>query len=79
MKLIKLKCTECGRNMFADAVDLEEFGLPYCLFGCHEDKAEVIELGEVEFDDKSKLEGVKLKAISEKLTEVLHELENMGE
>ena len=67
--------------MFAEVEDIADFGEPYCIFGCIPDDDEnlIVELGEVEFDDKSKLEGAKMRSISEKLTEVLHELENMGE
>lgn len=41
-------------------------------------QSETLNLGEIEFDDKSNLERVKIQSLSERLTEILHELENMG-
>lgn len=80
MKLIKLKCPKCGKDMFVYEVDLaEEFVLPTCVFGCKVEKPEhhVIELGEKEFADQSQLDGVVIKGLREQTEALLHSIENL--
>jgi len=90
MKLIKLKCPKCGKDIFVDGVDWDEFcnrttipvddlGYPSCVFGCVIKKPEhhVIELGEKEFADQSELDGLVIKRLREQTEALLHSIENL--
>lgn len=85
MKLIRFKCDEegCRKDYYVHAEDIEDIepGFPLCPF-C--DPGSPLEIGEVQFDDKSVVEKdmienmvVKFRKTMASMEEVLHNLENL--
>ena len=85
---------ECKKDFFINEEDKNSMMITnddgfylyvICPFGCDKDVGGggrrgtyVLELGEKEFDDQSSLEKKKIDSLTEKLEEILHELENIG-
>lgn len=85
MKLIKLKCVVCGRIMFAYSTDLQDFGLPECMFGCMADKSNenvdddtIVELGEYIPDNVGTFNKAAMENVVGFLENALNTLERMG-
>ena len=56
--------------------ELVDIICPFC--SVHKDGYWLLILGEIEFNDRSELDGIKVRSIVEKLEEVLHETENLS-
>ena len=86
MQLMTLKCPKCSKEVYMDAEDYDDKLEYICPHECFVDDdvmdhvkehQSLLCMGMVEFADQGTLDGVAVRAIHDKVEELLHEVENL--